>query len=409
MKKISSKIMILLMGIIAISTITSCEKDETSSSDEQNAKFLILTTVKNADGMSGSSYMKLVPDFSGNIDNSNAVQVTFGSGLGIRGKDIFEFPSFGKDGDYNFQKYTYNGTTNLGVPTKLPLPPNSGASNITKINDEKMYVPSYGIGKVLIINPKTMEKTGEIDLSKYAHGDNNPDPANGIIRDDLYYLCLDQVGADYMPYADYHQVDVAVIDPKTDKVIKVISEKSTNLSFPTRPMDYVKGMIFTDEQNDMYIACVGKFGYDPTYPNNGFVCIPSGKTEFDSSKSWDISNTTIEGTAYKPASIFNCRYIGNDRLAAYVGIFELLDMDNPYTTRNTMAVLIDLNAKTIKQIKGIPLTDGHSVCISLYNDLVIIGAYGSDKVGFFSYNPTTDEVIHRVSATGNPTSFHYFK
>jgi hypothetical protein len=409
MKKKNSKMMLLLMGIIAISIIISCEKDKTDPPNAQKAKHLLVTTVKNADGMSGSSYMKLVPDFSGDIDNSNAVQINFGTGIGIRGKDIFIFPSFGKDGDYNFQKYTYNGTTNLGVPTKLPLPPNSGASNITIINDEKMYVPAYGIGKVLIINPKTMEKTGEIDLAEYAHSDNNPDPANGIIRDGLYYLCLDQVGADYMPYADYRQVDVAVIDPETNKVIKVISEKSTNLSFPTRPMDYVKGMIFTDEQNDMYIACVGKFGYDPSYFNNGFVCIPSGKTEFNVSKSWDISNTTIEGTSYKPASIFNCKYIGNGKLVAYVGIFELLDMNNPYTSRNTMAVLINLTAKTIKQIKGIPLTDGHSVCISSYNDLVIIGAYGSDKAGYFSYNPTTDEVIHMVSTTGNPALFHYFK
>lgn len=409
MRVISSKMMLLLMGIVAIISITSCDKDDTPSPKEQNAKFLLETTVKNADGMSGSSYMKTVTNFSGHIDNSNAVQINFGTSAGVRGKDIFIFPSFGKDGDYNLQKYTYNETTNLGAPIKLPLAPNSGASNITMINNEKMYVPSYGIGKVLIINPKAMEITGEIDLSKYAHGDNNPDPANGIIRDGLYYLCLDQVGADYMPYADYHQVDVAVIDPKTDKVKKIISEKSTNLSFPTRPMDYVKGMIFTDEQNDMYIACVGKFGYDPTYPNNGFVCIPSGETEFDVSKSWDISNTTIEGTSYKPASIFNCKYIGNGKLVAYISIFELLDKDNPYTTRNTMAVLINLNAKTIKQIKGIPLTDGHSVCISSYKDLVIIGAYGSDKVGFFSYNPTTEEVIHRVSTIGNPTSFHYFE
>ncbi len=409
MRKISSKMMLLLMGVIVMSTITSCEKDETNSPDVQKAKHLIVTTVKNADGVSGSSYMKLVAKFSGDINNSNAVQVNFGTGIGVRGKDIFVFPSFGKDGDYNFQKYTYNGTTSLGVPTKLPLPPNSGASNITIINDEKMYVPAYGIGKVLIINPKTMKKTGEIDLAEYAHGDNNPDPGNGIIRDGLYYLCLGQVGADYMPYADYHQIDMAVINPETDKVIKVISEKSTNLSFPTRTMDNSKGMIFTDEQNDMYIACVGEFGFDPTYLNNGFVCIPSGKTEFDVSKSWDISNTTIEETSYKPASILNCKYIGNGKLVAYVAIFELLDMNSPYTSRNSMAVLINLNAKTIKEIKGIPITDGHSVPISSYKDLVIIGAYGSDKAGFFSYNPTTDEVIHMVSTIGNPASCHYVK
>lgn len=413
MKKMNFKMMLWLMGVLAISLTTSCKDDDdtppTPNPSGEPAKYLITTTVKNTDGQSGSSYMQLVSDFSGKIDNSKAIQIEFATPVAVRGKDIFVMPSFMGNGNPYLYKYAYNGTSNLGTPIKLLLPPGAGAQNINIINSEKMYIPAYNIGKIFILNPKTMTKTGEIDISQYAYKDNTPEPAIGILRDGLYYVCLDQINNEWKVYQDYHQVDVLIIDPKTDKVLKIISEKTSNLSFPTRPMDFTKGMIFTNEQNDIYIACTGDFGFTPTYKNTGFVCIPAGQKDFDTSKSWDISNTIIEGTSYKPSSIYNCQYIGNGKLVAYVAIFELINPQEPYTTRNSMAVLIDLNSKTIKQIKDIPLTDGHSVCIEKYKNLVIIGSYGKDKIGFFSYNPKTEEVKHELTTVGNPASFHYFK
>ncbi len=410
MRKLDFKMILLLMGVLAVFATTSCEKDNDKPEEKKDeAKYLIGTTLKNPDGMSGSSYMQLIKEFSGSIDNSKATPVSFGCGLAIRRKEIFEFPSSGKDGDYNLKKYSYNGTTAFGAAQKLLLAPNSGASNITVVNDEKYYIPASYLGIVYIINPKTMKKIGQIDLTSYAHSDNNPDLANGVIRDGIYYLCLNQIGSDWLPYPDYHQVDVALIDTKTDKVLKVISEKTLNLSFPTYWMDLTQGMIFTNEQKDIYIACVGKFGSDPTYLNSGFVCIPAGKQEFDISKSWDISNTQIAGTNYKPSSMMNCKYIGNGKIAAYVTIMELMDPNNIYTSKNIMAVIIDMKAKTIKQIKGVPLTDGNSVIIEKYKDLVVFGAYGKNKAGFFTYNPQTEEVKHVLTTVGNPSFFHYFE
>ncbi len=411
MKRISFRMMLLLMGVLVIS-LSSCKKeDEQDKPEGSYAKFLIGTTVKNPDGMSGSSYMQLINKLEGSIDNSKAKQIAFGIGFGVRGNDIYLYPSFGKDGDPNLVKYKYNGTNHLSEPQKLNLPPNIGVSNIIVVNDEKAFLPAYNIGKLFIINQKAMTVLGEIDLSKYAYNDNSPEPANGIIRDGFLYLCLDQVGSSYMPYPDHRQVDVLVIDVKTDKVVKMISETASNLSFPTRPMDATSGMIFTDEANNIYITCVGNFGYDPSYMNNGFVCIPAGKQEFDTSKSWDISQTSIQGTKNnsKPASVYNTLYIGGGKAVAFVGLLELIDPKNPYTSRNSIAVLIDFNAKTIKRINGIPATDGHSICLRKYKDLVVIGAYGEKEVGFFTFNPQTDEVKHVLTTVGNPMDFHYFK
>ena len=97
-------------------------------------------------------------------------------------------------------------------------------------------------------------------------------------------------------------------------------------------MAQCKGMLFTNEAGDIYMATAGYFGYSKDNTKCGFLCIPKGSTEFDSSKSWDISTTTIAGTNYKPASVYNCQYIGNGKAVAYVGIVEL-GGSNPYTAK----------------------------------------------------------------------------
>ena len=70
-----------------------------------------------------------------------------------------------------------------------------------------------------------------------------------------------------MPYENYRQSDVAIIDITTDQVVKVISETQTGLCFPTRP--FLPGMIFMNENQDIYVACAGYFGYDPSYLKTG--------------------------------------------------------------------------------------------------------------------------------------------
>lgn len=168
-----------------------------------------------------------------------------------------------------------------------------------------------------------------------------------------------------------------------------------------------QGMIFANEQKDIYIACCGLFGFNPNYLKNGFICIPAGKQEFDTARSWDISNTTIQGTNYKPTSVYNTLYLGNGKLAAYVNIIELSG-DNPYTARNNMAVIIDLNAKTIKRIEGIPETDGFSASIEQYNGDVYFSVYGVAKSGIFAYNPATENVRQVMTSKNGITFIHFF-
>lgn len=401
----------LLMAMTAMMFLmASCDKNNGDNPTPNTplggeGNILLGTTVKNADGISGQSYLQQITELSGTLNMTKGVQIGFSGSVSVVGNDIFVFPEFGPNGKQSVEKYerSQEGMIHAG---ELQITPNSYPVNLTQVSTEKAYIPMFNLGRVMVINPKTMVKTGEIDLSQYAHTDNSPDPSYGIIRDGYYYLPLDQAGTNWMPYEDYRQVDVAVIDTKTDKVLKVISEKSSGLCFPTRP--FLKDMIFTDEQNDIYIACAGYFGYNPQYIKNGFVCISAGKQEFDENRTWDISNTDITGSEYRAATVYNCKYIGNGKVAAYVGVLELMG-DNPYTARNSMAVMIDLKAKSIEKIDGIPYTDGHSIAIEYHNGEVLFSAYGVNASGIFAYNLATGKVKQVLSSSGNIAFMHFFK
>lgn len=396
---------IFWIAMTAALGMTGCKKDPVETPTQGGkGTILIGTTVKNADGASGSSYIQLVNDLSGSIDNSNTIPSEFGVTPYVFGKDLFMLPTMVAAGTQELKKYTYTASQTLEYVGKMQLPPASGAMNIVKVNDQKAYIANYLLGTVWIFNPQTMEKTGEIDLTPYAHKDASPDPAQGIIRDGKYFLPLNQIDANWQPYGDHLQTDVAVIDVATDRVEKIISETTSGISFPTRPM--LRHMIFTDEANDIYIACSASFGLGQ-FKKNGFVCIPAGSTEFDPAKTWEISEVAIQGSEYKSAAVLNTKYLGGGKVAAYVAVSEL-NGENPYTSRSSMAVLMDLKAKTIKKIEGIPYTDGHSLWIDTYKGKTVFSAYGEKAAGFFICNMDGSGTHHAMQTVGNATFMHVF-
>jgi len=256
---------------------TACKKDEkeeeaTAYTSKSSGKYLLETSVKNEDGMSGVSYIQLTNKLEGSIGNAQGEQIEFGASVQVIGNDVYLFDTM--KGVGGITRWSYDSATKkLTKGANLPAPAGSMVGHLEKVSDTKAYLPLYGQGIVWIINPKTMEKTGEINLTQYAHGDTNPEPAMGLIRDGKYYLCLTQVdsGKGWQPYADYQQSDVAIIDIQTDKVEKIASEKETKLTFPTRPMSQCSGMIFTNEADDIYIATVGYFGFNPANKKCGFI------------------------------------------------------------------------------------------------------------------------------------------
>ena len=374
--------------------LTACDKEDDPVSEQLpggKGHIVIESTIKNDDGASGASYLYQIQNLGDPISFDNAIQVGFSSTISAYGNDIYVFPSEMIKSNLMIDRYVRSNDGFKKVASRQVVP-GSACYALLKISDSKAYIPQYGLGNIEIVDPMTLDVKGEINLREYAFSDQSADPASGILRDGKMYVALDQVGPTWMPFENYRQVDVVVIDVNTDKVDKMISETVTGLSFPTRP--FLPGMMFMTENKDIYIACCGNFGYDETYVKNGFVCIPNGSTEFDTSRSWNINETVIEGTdGWRAASIYNSEYLGNGKVAAFVACTEL-NGDNPYTAHNSIAVIIDINNKTVKRIQGIPNTDPHSCSIDLYDGKVYFAAYGVNASGIFAYDPSNEAVEH---------------
>lgn len=398
-------------SLIAMSALmllgASCEKEKTKKEekfpvlDELAGNYLLETTVKNPDGKSGSSYIQMVSNISGELDLSTSIQLDMAAPVSVIGDDVYTLPGFYAT-THTMTKYHREGQE-LKKVAELPLVANS-TGNLVQVSADKAYITFYQLGIIWIIDLKSFTKTGEIDLSSYAHGDKNPEPSIGMVRDGIYYLPLNQGGANSMPYDDYLQSDVLVIDVATDKVLKMISEKKTGLCFPTRPL--FNGLMFTNEAKDIWIACTGFFAYNPNYLKNGFLCIPNGSQDFDENQSWDISTTDITGTQYKAASLYNVEYIGGGKVAALVGIAEL--SGDPLTARNSAACVIDLNTKTITRLSDIPLSNGHSGALLRWKNKMYFTAGGEHAAGIWQYDPTTGEVKQVLNTTADIGKIHAF-
>lgn len=402
-----------ILPLCSIVLLVGCKKDDNNSPDEnpKGGNILLQTNVDSPDGTTGVSYLQLLKSLEGSIDNSNAQQIPIAESANFYGNTMYSFDAGHGDSKDVITAYQYDpATATLHKGASLKLPTQSMSFSLIKVSDSKAYVPHYGIGEVTIVNPQTMQKTGSIDLKPYSHSDNNPEASYGIVRGNYFYLPLHQVVKQYQPYDDYLQVDVAVIDTRTDKVVKVLSEKSSGLLMATRPTN--EGMIFTDEQGDIHIACTGYFGLNPAHKQNGFVCIPAvdtiSDTTFDTARTWDISQTTIAGTAYQPASIYNCQYIGNGKVVAYVALAELVDAQNSFTSKNALAVLMDLKAKTITPIAGVPYSVPFATGIFHYGNKVALASLSTERVGFYLYDPATGKANFALSTVGVPTVLHQF-
>ena len=80
--------------------VTSCEKNNGEDPSPNNplggeGNILIETTVKNADGASGQSYLQQIPALSGSLSMNKGIQTGFAASISIVGNDVFVFPEHG--------------------------------------------------------------------------------------------------------------------------------------------------------------------------------------------------------------------------------------------------------------------------------------------------------------------------
>ncbi len=377
---------------------------EPTTPHKNNGHFLVGTTVMNTATHSGRGYVQLLDSVGGqSVDNANALPMPLNYPK-FKGDDIYIFPSYMGESVNQLQKYTRVGNKFV-KKASLALYANSGATNMVFESDTKAYLSMAGLGKVWTFNPQTMKKTGEIDLTNLGVGDNNPDPSIMILRDGLLYVGLTQGGANVYPDPKRPYADIAIIDTKKDELLKMITEKTSGMSAPTRPI--IESSLFMDENDDIYMMCLGGFGF---FHNSGLLRIKSGETEFDQSYIFDISKVSIEGESNKASLLQSVYYAGKGKAYGYclIPAYNTEGKKGLYTAFANIAVEIDLYDKTIKRLMDIPLSNSYTMGIYKYKDEIIFCNYSKNASGLISYNPKTGKSKQVLTTSGFASSFRYY-
>jgi len=144
---------------------------------------------------------------------------------------------------FNGRVYVING---LGVDNIQVLDPQQGftiaATNgtllvdsgsdpqdIAFINTTKAYVSRLHSARLLIINPITLTRLGELDLSsltKLNDSDGSPDPAFMLVHNGLVYVILRHI--DFNTLVEVANGEVVVIDPTNDRILTKLQLHAKN-------------------------------------------------------------------------------------------------------------------------------------------------------------------------------------
>ena len=413
MKKFKSVLSIIALTALMVSCDPNTDNPTPNPNPNPSGKefkgVIFATGITNPEGNNGSVYMQTLSDLlPGNYNISNGIPVGFGSTpIVTESGNVYAFPDYMGNTKAEITRYKINADGTWAKQGVLPIPANAAACNVVELNAEKAYISLQKLGIVMVFNPTTMKKIADIDLNSLHQEGTNVSPAAMIIRDGKLFVGLNQMNAQYMPTRN--NIELAMIDTKTDKVEKHIVNTSLGLCFATRPID--PGSIFMDENKDIYINCIGSFGFIPGL-NGGIVRIKNGSTDIDTDYCIRLDQTTVAGLSTTHSDFLGTIfYAGKGVAYAYANSFGLdpNGMSNPYVSLTNVPVAIDLKQKTVSVIQGMEISNPQGVAIGRHKNLIVFGSANKKAVGFYTYNPETKEVAGPVmQVKGNPSFFHSF-
>lgn len=396
---------LFLMTALATTFVACDEKEDEPAS--ASGKILFSTTVTNPSGDSGSGYLQAVGSLEGGIhyDNSNALPLGFGSYPCVcKSGNIYVFPDYMGGTELKLRRYVLNDANQLELKGSMALPANSSAAIVVEASDTKAYVCCQSLDLIVVFNPTTMTEISRIDVSSLRNEGVSAYPGALYIRDGILYVALEQFNAQWMP--DENALEMALYNVADDSFIKRIRSTAVGLSAPTRPVD--NQSIFEDENGDIYINCIGSFGYIPGL-DAGVARIKKGETEFDESYSINLSQTKVSGLSCDYLNcMMMCRYAGGGKMYAY-GFAMGLDPTNTntYIARTGVGVIVDLYNQSIKVIEGLPHSNGHGVAMGRHKGKMVYGSANDDYNGFSTVDLETGAVESKVATVDGFPSFFY--
>ena len=376
---------VMLMGA---SFFTSCgDKDDKEPKVDGKAKMVLALDMS----VNGSQLTYLTPVSAeqlqgGTASLANAKEAQQGAYVEAYKNWLFHIPSMN---DATLKRYSLQDDGTLLLDGEIICSANASVAvgNILIISDTKGYASVLLDNKIIVFNPSTMQKTGEIDLAKPQFGINGsstPNPAGMIYRDGKVFVgCMQLTQLPLCSDGAY----IIVIDEPTDTPEKMITDMRASSA------SYFNNEMFRDEKGDIYINCWASYGYVEGQVG-GFLRIKKGTTVFDPDYFFQTTMTPvagIEGGILMSAATSHYKENG----IAYMFGTNPHYASNPIDYINDKVIesfKIDLYNKTITKLE-LPRSNSYSCSINSIGDLIYFGITStSNGAGLFTYNHKTGAV-----------------
>lgn len=146
------------------------------------------------------------------------------------------------------------GFTTPTTHGQLSVDSGSNPQDIAFVHANKAYVSRLTSARLLLINPTTLTRLGELDLSslvKPNDSDGSPDPASMLVHNGLVYVTLRHIDFNTpSPLTKVANGEIAVIDPTHDRIITVVQLHGKN------PLAELR---FSPTLNRILVSSVGDF------------------------------------------------------------------------------------------------------------------------------------------------------
>ena len=390
--------LIAALVLLSLVGLTSCGKDSPDFPPSTKSEVGFVHSVN----IGENTYISLFKDLSvSSLNTDNALVLPKGAFTFVYKNKIYV-----TDTEHLYKYIPKDGILVQEGNTML-FPSGAKATYITFLSEKKAYISCLVLGKVWIIDPSSMTKTGEIDLSGYSlgklAGDNNPEPCASIIRDGILYVTLCQLKSAYSCEKGAH---IALIDTKTDKPIKMISDPRATMASSMTPA----GDPFVDEKGDIYFYCVAMFGYQPGV-KEGFLRIKKGEQVFDNSYCFTLADVNLEGVKGNRTSyVYNKVYGGNGKVYGYLNIPGAASNPPDYVhDKSFQAFEINLYNKTCKKM-NFSGTVGWATSICKSGNNIIFGMSTDQGMGYSVYHMDDGSYEKlKVKVSGAPYMLHELK
>jgi hypothetical protein len=341
-------------------------------------------------------------------------------------------------GDMMLAKMAVSKEGKLVEVSRFPLL--SYLSNVLIINEELgAYVLWGGTPTLSLFNPKTMEKLGDIDMSKATKiAANERNYYRTMVyrpQDNRLFLALvtdsDKTGQFY----DATDTYVEVVNMTTQSW-----EKTTVFKGAMDPVAGGNENQMIDELGNIYFMTQGSLGLNgqmgpasAAYSRPQVLKIPAGSTDFDASYSFNPVNVfgqtnllvqLMLGGIYDANGIaYTCISAASEsprilELVQKLAAGTITEQEyyelrlSVFYSQNQRWVKIDLNAQTVTAINDIPMTAGYSYPYAYKYDgkfYMQFNATGDKTSGYYEYDPSTGKAQKAVNITQGGMAVAFIK